>query len=198
MDKYILASASPRRRELLEQIGLKFRIFVTDADESKIDKNLPVNLYVEELAMAKAAAAAKVLKNEKDAIIIAADTVVYFDNRIMGKPKDEKEAFDMLTCLSGNMHEVCTGVCVMRISDGFSASGCERTEVYFNELSPEKIQRYIDTGEPMDKAGAYGIQGVGALLVKKIIGDYFNVVGLPLSKLSKILENDFGKNLIDG
>ena len=196
MDKYILASASPRRRELLEQIGLKFRIFVTDADESKIDKNLPVNLYVEELAMAKAAAAAKVLKNEKDAIIIAADTVVYFDNRIMGKPKDEKDAFDMLTCLSGNMHEVCTGVCVMRISDGFSAAGCERTEVYFNELSPEKIQRYIDTGEPMDKAGAYGIQGVGALLVEKINGDYFNVVGLPLSKLSKILENEFGKNLI--
>lgn len=196
MDKYILASASPRRRELLEQIGLKFRIFVTDADESKIDKNLPVNLYVEELAMAKAAAAAKVLKNEKDAIIIAADTVVYFDNRIMGKPKDEKEAFDMLTCLSGNMHEVCTGVCVMRISDGFSAAGCERTEVYFNDLSPEKIQKYIDTGEPMDKAGAYGIQGVGALLVEKINGDYFNVVGLPLSRLSKILENEFGKNLI--
>ena len=198
MDKYILASASPRRRELLEQIGLKFRIFVTNADESKIDKNLPVNLYVEELAMAKAAAAAKVLNNEKDAIIIAADTVVYFNNKIMGKPKDEKEAFDMIESLSGNMHEVFTGICVMRISDGFSTAGCERTEVYFNELSPEKIQRYIDTGEPMDKAGAYGIQGVGALLVEKIIGDYFNVVGLPLSKLSKILENDFGKNLIDG
>lgn len=198
MDKFILASASPRRRELLEQIGLKFRIFVTDADESKIDKNLPVNLYVEELAMAKAAAAAKVLNNEKDAIIIAADTVVYFNNKIMGKPKDEKEAFDMIESLSGNMHEVFTGICVMRISDGFSTAGCERTEVYFNELSPEKIQRYIDTGEPMDKAGAYGIQGVGALLVEKIIGDYFNVVGLPLSKLSKILENDFGKKLIDG
>lgn len=198
MDKYILASASPRRRELLEQIGLKFRIFVTDADESKIDKNLPVNLYVEELAMAKAAAAAKVLNNEKDAIIIAADTVVYFNNKIMGKPKDEKEAFDMIEALSGNMHEVFTGICVMRISDGFSTAGCERTEVYFNELSPEKIQRYIDTGEPMDKAGAYGIQGVGALLVEKIIGDYFNVVGLPLSKLSKILENEFGKKLIDG
>lgn len=198
MDKYILASASPRRRELLEQIGLKFRIFVTNADESKIDKNLPVNLYVEELAMAKAAAAAKVLNNEKDAIIIAADTVVYFNNKIMGKPKDEKEAFDMIESLSGNMHEVFTGICVMRISDGFSTAGCERTEVYFNELSPEKIQRYIDTGEPMDKAGAYGIQGVGALLVEKIIGDYFNVVGLPLSKLSKILENDFGKKLIDG
>lgn len=193
--KIILASASPRRRELLEQIGLKFSIFVTDADESKTDKNLPVDLYVEEVAMAKAAAAASALKDEKNALIISADTVVYHNGKIMGKPKDEENAASMLSELSADVHEVYTGFCIMRVSDGFSVAGCECTKVYFNQLTPETIKGYIKSGEPMDKAGAYGIQGKGALLVNKICGDYFNVVGLPLSRLALTLKKEFDIDL---
>lgn len=193
MEKYILASASPRRKELLEQIGIKFDIVVSNADESKVGKDMPVMLYVEELAMLKAAATADYLRKNKrgDFIIISADTVVTIDGKILGKPKNEEGAFSMLCALSGKKHEVFTGICVMRSKDGFSVADYEKTTVYFNELTDEKIRSYIKTGEPMDKAGAYGIQGRGAVLVNRIDGDYFNVVGLPLSKLSKILESEF-------
>lgn len=193
MEKYILASASPRRKELLEQIGIKFDIVVSNADESKVGKDMPVMLYVEELAMLKAAATADYLRKNKrgDFIIISADTVVTLDGKILGKPKNEEGAFSMLCALSGKKHEVFTGICVMRSKDGFSVADYEKTTVYFNELTDEKIRSYIKTGEPMDKAGAYGIQGRGAVLVNRIDGDYFNVVGLPLSKLSKILESEF-------
>lgn len=194
MKKIVLASASPRRKELLEQIGLDFGIFVSDTDESKTDNALPVNLYTEELAMKKAAAVASSLDGNR--IIIAADTVVYYDGKIMGKPKNEEEAFKMLSSLSGNMHEVYTGICVMRTSDGFAVADFEKTEVYFNTLTDEKIRRYIASGEPSDKAGAYGIQGKGASLVRKINGDYSNVVGLPLSKLVKILEDEFDVSVL--
>lgn len=194
MKKIVLASASPRRKELLEQIGLDFGIFVSDTDESKTDNALPVNLYTEELAMKKAAAVASSLDGNR--IIIAADTVVYYDGKIMGKPKNEEEAFKMLSSLSGNMHEVYTGICVMRTSDGFAVADFEKTEVYFNTLTDEKIRRYIASGEPFDKAGAYGIQGKGASLVRKINGDYSNVVGLPLSKLVKILEDEFDVSVL--
>lgn len=193
MSKIILASASPRRRELLEQIGVDFGVFVTDADESKIDKNLPVNLYVEEVAMAKAAAACSSAENK---IIISADTVVYHDGKILGKPKDESDAFKMLSSLSGNMHEVYTGICIMRSSDGFAVADYEKTEVYFNSLTEDEINNYIRSKEPMDKAGAYGIQGLGALLVNRINGDYFNVVGLPLSKLAEMLRKEFEIDLL--
>ena len=193
MSKIILASASPRRRELLEQIGVDFGVFVTDADESKIDKNLPVNLYVEEVAMAKAAAACSSAENK---IIISADTVVYHDGKILGKPKDESDAFKMLSSLSGNMHEVYTGICIMRSSDGFAVADYEKTEVYFNSLTEDEINNDIRSKEPMDKAGAYGIQGLGALLVNRINGDYFNVVGLPLSKLAEMLRKEFEIDLL--
>lgn len=188
-----MASASPRRKELLEQIGIKFDIVISNADESKVGKDMPVMLYVEELAMLKAAATADYLRKNKhgDFIIISADTVVTLDGKILGKPKSEEDAFNMLCALSGKKHEVFTGICVMRSKDGFSVADYEKTTVYFNELTDEKIRSYIKTGEPMDKAGAYGIQGRGAVLVNRIDGDYFNVVGLPLSKLSKILESEF-------
>lgn len=195
MGKFILASASPRRRELLEQIGVEFGVFVTDTEEGKIDKSLPPHLYVEELAMAKAAAAASLLK-ESDKMIIAADTIVYYDGKILGKPEDEKDAFAMLSELSGNTHEVYTGICVMRTSDGFSVADFEKTEVCFKKLTVEKIKRYIATKEPFDKAGAYGIQEKGVLLTEKINGDYSNVVGLPLSKLADVLEKEFEINLL--
>ncbi len=198
MEKFVLASASPRRKELLEQIGMKFDILVTDADEDKVDKNVPVHLYVEELALIKAAKAAEALTRlgNKNNIIIAADTVVVCDGKILGKPKDEEDAKSILTMLSGRCHEVYTGVCVMRLCDSFSVAGFEKTIVKFNDLTEELIKKYIKTKEPMDKAGGYGIQGKGAVLVEKIDGDYSNVVGLPLSKLCKILEAEFEEEIM--
>lgn len=198
MDKFILASQSPRRKELLERIGLEFDILVSDADEDNIDKSLSPELYVQELAILKANAAALSLRNrkEKSGIVISADTVVTSEGKILGKPRNEDEAKEMLSMLSGRVHEVYTGVCVMRISDGFLASNAEKTLVYFKELSEDMIDNYIKTGECMDKAGAYGIQGMGALLVKKIDGDYFNVVGLPVSLLSDMLRENMDINIL--
>lgn len=194
MEKIILASASPRRRELLSGIGLKFDVVVSDCDESSVEKCADTGIYVRELALLKAAAAAKKLEEDgmRDRIIISADTVVCKDGEILGKPADKAEAAEMLKRLSGTAHEVYTGVCVMRTSDCTAVAKSEKTEVSFKELSEEKISAYIATGEPMDKAGAYGIQGYGAVLVKGICGDYFNVVGLPLSLLSDILSEELG------
>ena len=194
MEKIILASASPRRKELLDKMGLDFSILAPDVDESKAGKDMPPELYVQELALLKASGAAKLLpsRQQRDSLILAADTVVCQDGKILGKPADADMAFAMLSDLSGRKHAVYTGICVMRTSDGFSVCRGVKTEVEFNPLSEDKIRRYIDTGEPMDKAGAYGIQGFGATLVKRIDGDYFNVVGLPLSALAEVLEQDFG------
>ena len=198
MEKFILASASPRRRELLEQIGMKFDILISDADEDGIDKSLPPELYVQELAILKANSAAQSLRNqnEKKGIVISADTVVSCDGKILGKPHNEAEAEEMLSLLSGRVHEVYTGVCIMRISDGFIASDAEKTSVHFKNLTDSMINNYIKTGECMDKAGAYGIQGIGSLLVKKIDGDYFNVVGLPISMLSDMLKENMNTEIL--
>lgn len=190
MEKIFLASSSPRRAELLRGLGLDFTVCAPDADESSINKAIPINMYVQELALLKATAAAKELIGSRG-VIIAADTVVCMDGEILGKPYDEQDAARILAALSGKSHEVYTGVCVMRISDGYAACESERTAVTFLPITEEKIDRYIKTGEPMDKAGAYGIQGLGAALVKKIEGDYFNVVGLPISKLTQLLEKEF-------
>ena len=191
MADFILASASPRRKELLGRLGIDFDIIVSEADESAIPKDIPVKLYVQELAMLKAAATAKqVLKNKK-AYVIAADTVVTLDGEVLGKPKDAEDAFNILKSLSGREHEVYTGICVMRIKDAKTVCRAVKTDVRFKELTDEKIRVYIAPGEPMDKAGAYGIQGIGAVLVDGISGDYFNVVGLPLAALSDVLEKEF-------
>ncbi len=191
MVDYILASASPRRRELLERLGIDFDVVVSEADESAIPKNIPVKLYVQELAMIKASASAKQVLANKNAIIIAADTVVTLDGKLLGKPKNKPDAFNILKSLSGREHEVYTGICVMRIRDAKTVCRAVKTTVRFRELTDEKIHAYIATGEPMDKAGAYGIQGIGAVLVEGIDGDYFNVVGLPLATLSDVLEKEF-------
>ncbi len=191
MTEFILASSSPRRRELLEQIGLKFSILAADADESVPDKKTPIRLYVQELAMLKAAACAKKILKNKNAVIIAADTVVTLDGEIFGKPRDEEDAGRMLRALSDRTHEVYTGYCVMRIRDGKTVCSAVKTDVTFKNLTDEKINRYIASGEPMDKAGAYGIQGIGSMMVSRIEGDYFNVVGLPLSALCDTLEREF-------
>ena len=191
MKKIILASASPRRQEILKNIGLKFEILVSDADESKIDKKaVPVSIYVQELAMLKALAVAEKLKN-KNALIISADTVVYLDGKILGKPKDEDDAKNMLKALSGKCHSVFTGVCVMDAKTLKSVCANEETKVYFKELSEERIDDYVRTKEPMDKAGAYAVQGLGGMLVEKTEGDFLNVIGLPAKKLFDILEKEF-------
>lgn len=197
MSEIILASASPRRSELMKNMGLDFSVVVSDADESAADKSVPPGIYVQELAFLKAAGAAKKLTKRRDKIVIAADTIVVSgDGRVLGKPEDEKDAFDILRALSGVTHKVYTGYCVMRLSDGKTVCENVCTDVTFRELSDERIERYIKTGEPMDKAGAYGIQQLGALLVKSINGDYFNVVGLPVGELAKTLEEEFDFRII--
>ena len=188
MKQVILASNSPRRREILSLSGMDFLVDAADVDED-IPVDDPAKL-VRKLSHRKAEAIAH---RHADSVIIGADTVVAVDlsdggeSQILGKPADEKAAFDMLRLLSGRTHQVHTGVTIIstdgdgRIVDKRTFS--ETTEVTFYPLSDDEIRSYILTGEPMDKAGAYGIQGRGALLVKKIDGDYLNVVGLPLSRL---------------
>lgn len=194
MEKIVLASASPRRRELLEQIGIKFDIVVSTEPENEIDRSLSPESYTSELALMKACNVGKrLIGTKRDAsLIIAADTVVYSNGEIVGKPKDKEDAFGILKSLSGKTHEVYTGVCVLRLTDGYAVSKSVGTSVTFKPLSDEMIRTYIETGEPMDKAGAYGIQGRGAVLVKEINGDYFNVVGLPVSTLYDMLISEFG------
>ena len=191
MTEFVLASASPRRKELLEKMGLQFSIVVSEADESTVSRDIPVNLYVQELALLKASATAKTMLRNKKALIIAADTIVTLDGEILGKPDGKDGAKKMLSSLSGRTHEVYTGYCVMRISDGKTVCNSVKTEVKFKTLTEQKIRSYIESGEPMDKAGAYGIQGLGSMLIEKINGDYFNVVGLPVSALADTLEEEF-------
>ncbi len=190
--KIILASASPRRKEILQNLGLEFEVITSSAEE-KVPDGLPPHIIVQELAMLKGADVAAKTKN---ALVISADTIVWLDGKMLGKPKDAEDAKYMLKMLSGNVHEVYTGVCVTHSGSGKSVSEYEMTKVYFRKLSGGEIERYIATGEPLDKAGAYGIQGKGCLLVEKIEGDYLNVVGLPAVSLAKILREEFNFNTI--
>lgn len=197
--KFILASGSPRRKELLDQIGMQYTVEISDTDEGKIvSAGIPARTYVQELAMAKAANVAKKHRKEKDILIISADTVVVYNNKILGKPKDKVDAFHILYSLSGKQHDVYTGFCVMDPHTMEAVCSYASTKVQFKPLSKDQIVNYIHTGEPMDKAGAYGIQGIGALLIERIEGDYFNVVGLPVSKLADVLARDFNINILTG
>lgn len=174
--KIILASASPRRKELLTLAGIEYDVIVSQCEET-LPEGITPDKAVEELARQKAE---DVFSRNSDALIIAADTVVALGNTILGKPKDEEDAFNMLSSLSGRRHTVFTGVCIRTKdkTDIFHVA----TEVEFYDLTEKEIRDYIATKEPMDKAGAYGIQGKGFVLVKGIHGDYFNVVGLPLAE----------------
>ena len=183
--KIILASASPRRKELLEKLDLDFSVCPADIDESLLPDE-DAAMYPLRTAVQKAMAVAK---TAEDALVIAADTVVAVDDDILGKPRDEAEAKAMLQRLSGREHIVITGIGVVDTVSGRTLSATEQTIVYFHPLRDEEIDAYIATGECMDKAGSYGIQGKGSLLVRKIDGDYFNVMGLPLSKLYRLLLN---------
>ena len=178
----ILASQSPRRRELLKLITSEFQAVCADVDET-----LPQNISPQEAVLYLSKIKAQPFRNNEDTVI-GADTVVCIDGKILGKPQDIDEARAMLNLLSGKTHQVFTGVTVLKGEK--ECSFFVQTDVTFFALSENEIERYLQTGEPMDKAGAYGIQGYGALLVEKINGDYFNVVGLPVSKLHQVL-NDF-------
>ena len=183
----ILASQSPRRRELLERMGIrKFDVIVSDADETPEDGLTPAE-QVERLSRVKAeAVAARVGKED---LVIAADTVVALEGTVLGKPADEDDAFRMLSALSGMRHQVHTGVTVAQ--NGRFLTRHEVTSVDFRTLEPEDVERYIATGECLDKAGAYGIQSYGCLLVEGIVGDYYNVMGLPVPLLAGMLK-EFG------
>ncbi|MDR0984503.1 MAG: Maf family protein [Ruminococcus sp.] len=189
MGNIILASKSPRRNELLQFITKDFKIVPSEKEET-IPKNIPLTDVAEYLATQKAK---DIAEKFADDIVIGADTVVIIDNTILGKPKDEKDAFSMLKTLSGRVHEVITGVCIAK--GGKFTSFPENTSVRFNDLSDREINEYIATKDPFDKAGSYGIQGRGALLVREIKGDFYNVMGLPVSKLNKILNLLQGSNL---
>lgn len=183
MEKMILASASPRRRELLEQAGIPFEVIVSDADEV-ITKKEPGEV-VEELSLCKARTVAE---QNPDRLVLGADTVVVLDGKILGKPKDEADAGRMLEMLQGRTHQVYTGVTLVRGETQVSFHESADVEVY--PMSEEEIEGYIRTGEPMDKAGAYGIQGRFGIFIKEIKGDYNTIVGLPIARvyheLSKI------------
>lgn len=178
----ILASASPRRKELISLISKEVKIYPADVDES-FDSSFDAETVPEMLSVRKAKAVAELFPEDT---VIGSDTSVIIDGKILGKPKDEEDAKNMLRLLSGNTHKVITGCAIFK--NGRSLSFSETTEVIFYPLTEKEISDYVLTREPMDKAGAYGIQGYGSLLIKEIKGDYFNVVGLPVSKLSRILK----------
>jgi len=180
--KIILASASPRRRELLAATGYEFTIHAPDIDETIAPGTRPVDA-ARELACQKAEAVAALYPG---ACVIAADTIVVIDGEILGKPCDESDAVRMLRQLSGCEHTVITGVCIQKNAQQITFA--EQTQVQFYALDDDEIARYVATGEPLDKAGAYGIQGRGAVLVKSIMGDFYNVMGLPIARVARELQ----------
>lgn len=183
MEKVCLASSSPRRRELLEQVGIPFEVVTSTYEETNQCYGSPAEL-VERQAQGKAMAASVDGSLQP---VIGADTIVAYGNRVLGKPENEEDARRMLHLLSGKVHSVITGVCI-RYDQCVHTFHCE-TKVHFYTLSDDDIDAYIKTGEPMDKAGAYGIQGKGALFVERIEGSYTNVVGLPVEMVAKALKN---------
>ncbi|MBQ8638658.1 MAG: septum formation protein Maf [Lachnospiraceae bacterium] len=187
MKPIILASASPRRRELLALAGYEFQVQASDVEET-VTKTLPSEI-VQELSQQKAAAVAAL--QSKDCLVIGSDTLVAFENEVMGKPTDREDAIHMITKLSGNTHQVYSGVTILEISNGTisrSRTFAECTNVHVVPMEPDEIASYVDCGECKDKAGAYGIQGKFGVYISGIDGDYYNVVGLPISRLHKELK----------
>ncbi|KOA20168.1 septum formation protein Maf [Clostridium homopropionicum DSM 5847] len=181
----VLASASERRKELLTRLTEEFNIIISDFDESKVIFNEDCSKYVMDLAEGKARSVAKDLKY--DALIIGCDTVVTYNDEVLGKPKNEEDAFEMLKRLSGKIHKVYSGIAIFDTIKCRVIRDCACTEVKFSDITDEEILKYVSSGEPMDKAGAYGIQGFGGVFVEYIKGDFYNVVGLPINKLKYML-----------
>ena len=190
----ILASASPRRKEILQNTKLKFDIEKSDIEEVVLENESPEDMVVR-LAYEKAF---DVAKRNTDRLVIGADTIVALDDEVLGKPKDQKEAYQMIKRLSNKTHKVITGISLINLKENKIIKDYVVSLVTFKDLSEDSIKDYINTNESLDKAGAYGIQGYGALLVKNIQGDYFNIVGLPISKLSDLLRDHFDINLFYG
>ena len=184
----ILASTSPRRSKILKEKGFKFDVYPVKVNEEEITQNYPPESAVKKIATTKTLIAAEKIKN---GIIIGADTIVVYNNKILGKPRDKSEAIDMLRLLSGKIHEVITAISVIEIKDGEKYREyveCVKTKVKMKKLSEEEIRAYVATGEPMDKAGAYAIQGLGGIFIEWINGCYYNVMGLPIAKLYEMLK----------
>lgn len=185
MQPIILASASPRRTEILNQLGLDFQVIPSEVSEVIPEKSTAPQELVTKLALHKAFDVARKLER---GLVIGADTLVVLEDTIFGKPSGPAEAVKMLSMLDGKIHSVYTGIAIVQVPSGQTEVGYSETKVKFRTLSKEEIQSYVATGEPLDKAGAYGIQGKGGVLVEGIEGCYFNVVGLPLSKLAEMLQ----------
>ncbi|MDR1773974.1 MAG: Maf family protein [Clostridioides sp.] len=190
--KIILASASPRRREILHRYHLDFQVIKADIDESMLEQESPIDL-VKRLSFEKGMFVAK--KNNND-LVISADTIVVLNDKILGKPLNRLEAFEMISSLSNKKHKVITGFSLINLSNNKIINDFVVTEVKFKKLTDKNINDYLDTGEYVDKAGAYGIQGYGALLVESIEGDFFNIVGFPISKVSDLLRSEFHIDLL--
>lgn len=192
MGKFILASQSPRRREILQKYLSDFEICKSEADENIRDGESPKQIAMG-LAFQKAY---EVANKYKEGIVLGADTIVVLDEKVLGKPKNINDARIMLEKLSGQKHKVITGFCLIDLSKNQKNVDFVETEVYFKELNENKIQNYLKTGEYSDKAGAYGIQGFGELLVDKINGSYSNVVGLPIERIADVLESEYEIDLL--
>lgn len=192
--RIILASKSPRRREILEELGLEFEIITADCDESSDITD--GGELVTSLATRKGRAVLEKLGEAlEDTLIIACDTLVYASGEFLGKPKDFDDAYRMISLLSGGSHEVISGIYLY--FNGKESGGFASTRVFFDNMSDDTIRNYIADGEPMDKAGAYAIQGLAGIYISKIEGDYSNVVGLPKNLLFKTLKEDFGLDVFD-
>ena len=191
MRKIILASASPRRKELLEKIGLKFEVEPSNYAEDMHSKLSPDKL-ARAISLEKARAVAR---KHKNAIVIAADTFIVFRGKIMGKPNTEAEARKMLMTLKGKSHSVITGFTIMDTEENKVLTKSVETVIHIKKLTPKEIDAYVKSKEPLDKAGAYAIQGLGSVIVERIEGDYFNVMGLPLSALAESL-TEFGIHIL--
>lgn len=190
----ILASSSPRRKEILGNTNLKFEVIKSDIDEVILPEESPCQIVMR-LAYEKSM---DIAYNNKDKLIIGADTIVCLGNVVLGKPKDKLDAIEMIKKLSGTTHQVITGISLINLDANKKIIDYVVSNVKFKNLSHEDVMDYIQTNESLDKAGAYGIQGYGALLIEEIQGDYFNIVGLPISKLSDLLKKYFSINLFYG
>ena len=191
--RMVLASASPRRRELLEMLKIENLEIIPAKGEETADETLPPDELVCVLSRQKAQEVYERTEGRGDCTFIGSDTIVYLDGKVLGKPADKADAKEMLRSLSGRSHMVYTGVTV--IAHGKTISEAEETKVFFRDLSDDEIDAYIATGEPMDKAGAYGAQGIASLFVERLEGDFFNVMGLPICRLGAMLKK-LGVNLL--
>lgn len=193
MKKIILASCSPRRSEILKRFNIEFEIKPSSVDEDFTEGEDPKDV-VEMLALRKCRDVAN--RSQNGEIVIAADTIVVYSDKILGKPVDKSDARKMIHSLSGKSHQVITGIAIIDLETGIESVDCQVTDVLFRHLTDDKIERYLNTEEYVDKAGAYGIQGYGEVLVKSINGSFSNVVGLPISKLDEMLEDKFDLKLL--